>query len=38
VLVTSAWKGKANIMTMGWHMGVGILAIARGVLHLKRQP
>jgi flavin reductase (DIM6/NTAB) family NADH-FMN oxidoreductase RutF len=20
VLVTSAWKGKANIMTMGWHM------------------
>lgn len=20
VLVTSAWKGKTNIMTMGWHM------------------
>ena len=19
VLVSSAWKGKANIMTMGWH-------------------
>ncbi|HLA73987.1 MAG TPA: flavin reductase, partial [Steroidobacteraceae bacterium] len=20
VLVSSAWKGRANIMTMGWHM------------------
>ena len=20
VLVSSAWQGKANIMTMGWHM------------------
>ena len=20
VLVSSAWKGKSNIMTMGWHM------------------
>ena len=20
VLVSSAWKGKTNIMTMGWHM------------------
>ncbi len=20
VLVSSRWKGKANIMTMGWHM------------------
>ncbi len=20
VLVTSAWKGKTNIMTMGWHL------------------
>ena len=20
VLVTSAWKGESNIMTMGWHM------------------
>jgi len=23
VLVSSAWKGKANIMTMGWHMMLG---------------
>ena len=23
VLVSSAWKGKANIMTMGWHMMMG---------------
>jgi flavin reductase (DIM6/NTAB) family NADH-FMN oxidoreductase RutF len=23
VLVSSAWKGKANIMTMGWHMIMG---------------
>jgi flavin reductase (DIM6/NTAB) family NADH-FMN oxidoreductase RutF len=23
VLVTSAWNGKANIMTMGWHMIMG---------------
>jgi flavin reductase (DIM6/NTAB) family NADH-FMN oxidoreductase RutF len=23
VLVSSAWKGKSNIMTMGWHMMMG---------------
>ena len=23
VLVSSAWKGKTNIMTMGWHMVMG---------------
>ena len=23
VLVSSRWKGKANIMTMGWHMVMG---------------
>lgn len=23
VLLSSAWKGKANIMTMGWHMVMG---------------
>jgi flavin reductase (DIM6/NTAB) family NADH-FMN oxidoreductase RutF len=23
VLVSSAWRGKANIMTMGWHMVMG---------------
>src|SRR4030095_1547123 len=23
VLVSSAWKGKTNIMTMGWHMMLG---------------
>jgi flavin reductase (DIM6/NTAB) family NADH-FMN oxidoreductase RutF len=23
VLVSSAWKGKTNIMTMGWHMIIG---------------
>lgn len=23
VLVSSSWKGKANIMTMGWHMVMG---------------
>lgn len=23
MLVTSAWKGKTNIMTMGWHMVMG---------------
>ena len=23
VLVTSAWKGRSNIMTMGWHMMLG---------------
>jgi flavin reductase (DIM6/NTAB) family NADH-FMN oxidoreductase RutF len=23
VLVSSAWKGKTNIMTMGWHTGMG---------------
>ena len=23
VLVSSAWEGKTNIMTMGWHMMLG---------------
>jgi flavin reductase (DIM6/NTAB) family NADH-FMN oxidoreductase RutF len=23
VLVSSAWEGKQNIMTMGWHMMIG---------------
>jgi flavin reductase (DIM6/NTAB) family NADH-FMN oxidoreductase RutF len=23
VLVSSAWRGKTNIMTMGWHMVMG---------------
>ncbi len=23
VLVSSAWKGETNIMTMGWHMVMG---------------
>ena len=23
VLVSSAWKGETNIMTMGWHMVIG---------------
>lgn len=23
VLVSSAWKGKSNIMSMGWHMMLG---------------
>src|SRR5205809_2641230 len=23
VLVSSAWKGRTNIMTMGWHMMMG---------------
>jgi flavin reductase (DIM6/NTAB) family NADH-FMN oxidoreductase RutF len=28
VLVSSAWKGRRNIMTMGWHMMAGFDAIA----------
>jgi hypothetical protein len=25
LLVSSAWQSKSNIMTMGWHMVMGIL-------------
>ena len=30
VLVSSAWKGKTNIMTMGWHMMLGFSPVRFG--------
>ena len=38
VLVSSAHKGERNIMTMGWHMMMGVRAVARRVLHLGPEP
>jgi flavin reductase (DIM6/NTAB) family NADH-FMN oxidoreductase RutF len=37
VLVSSNWKGKTNIMTMGWHMVLGVFAVARRLLYLGSQ-
>ena len=38
VLVSSAWKGKTNIMTMGWHMVMEFAPSLRRLLHLEREP
>jgi hypothetical protein len=38
VLVSSAWQGSFNVMTMGWHMMLGGGAPDRGVLREFRMP
>jgi flavin reductase (DIM6/NTAB) family NADH-FMN oxidoreductase RutF len=38
VLVNSAWHGTSNIMTMGWHMMVGLLTRVVRLLYLGGEP
>ena len=38
VLVSSAWQGKTNIMTMSWHMIMAFEPAPDLLLYLGRQP
>lgn len=37
VLLSSAWNGRRNIMTLGWHTD-GVRPLAGRLHHLQREP